>query len=124
MLQRWGLGALLGAGLATLTGAQGAANFDGQYMGELTLTGIIDGDCTRPPPGALYPLEVAGRRVRFSYVPRFSTTLSGSVAPNGSFTAAARAKSGMVQMTGQIRGDTVTAEIVSPSCKYSFKTKG
>ena len=123
-MARWlGLGLLLGAGIASAASAQGPAGFDGQYMGELTLTRVIGGDCTEPPLGALYPLEVSGGQVRFSYVPRFATALRGRVAPNGGFKATAHLKRGLVQMTGRIRGDQVTAEIVSPSCRYSFKTK-
>jgi hypothetical protein len=41
-----GLGLLLGAGLVSVAWAQGAARFDGQYVGQLTLTGIINGNCT------------------------------------------------------------------------------
>ena len=124
MLRTLGLGLVIGAAAANIAWGQGAARFDGQYVGELTLTGTISGDCTEPPLGAMYPLEVSGGRVRFAYLPRFSTTLAGAVAANGSFKATARVKRGSVQMTGRIRGNAVTAEIVSPSCKYSFKTKG
>jgi hypothetical protein len=97
--------------------------FDGQYIGELRLTNWVSGDCTEPPLGALYPLTVSAGEVRFAYLPRFATTLTGKVAANGSFKASARTKKGFVQMTGQIRGENVIAELKSPSCKYSFKTK-
>jgi hypothetical protein len=118
-----GLGVLLGIGIGGVAWAQGATWFDGQYVGELTLTRIIDGDCTPPPLGALYPLEISGGQVRFSYVPRFSTTLTGRVAQDGTFTAAARVKRGSVQMTGRIYGNNVTANIASPSCTYTFQTR-
>jgi hypothetical protein len=48
-------------------------------MGELTLTKVINGDCTKPPFGALYPLTISRGEVRFAYRPRFDTTLSGTV---------------------------------------------
>jgi hypothetical protein len=99
------------------------AKFDGQYMGELTLTKEITGDCTTPPLGALYPLTVSRGEVRFKYVPRFNTSLSGKVDQNGLFKASARLRRGSVQMTGSIQGNNITAYIVSPSCKYTFKTK-
>ncbi len=38
MLRWLGLGLLLGTGLGSIAWAQGAAKFDGQYMGELILT--------------------------------------------------------------------------------------
>ena len=123
MLQRLTLGLLLAAALATSTRAQGLAQFDGKYVGELTLTGVVSGDCTTPPLGALYPLFVSHGQVRFAYIPRFSTTLYGMVAPNGSFKATARVKSGLIQMTGQIRGINATATLASPSCRYTFQTK-
>ena len=123
MLRWLGLGLLLGTGFGSVAWAQGSAKFDGQYMGELTLTKEISGDCTQPPPGALYPLTVSRGEVRFAYVPRFDTTLSGKVDENGIFKAYARLRKGFVQMTGRIQGNNLTGHIVSPSCNYTFQTK-
>ena len=123
MLRWLGLGLLLGTGLGSAAWAQGSAKFDGQYMGELTLTKVINGDCTKPPPGALYPLTISRGEVRFAYLPRFGTTLSGKVGENGSFKASARLRRGFVQMTGRIQGNNLTAYIVSPSCNYTLQTK-
>ena len=120
---RIGLATMLGAGLASVAWAQATTKFDGQYVGELTLTGIINGNCTRPPTGALYPLTISGGKVRFKYVPRFDTILSGTVDPGGSFKASRHLRSGYVTMTGQIQGTNLTASIVSPSCNYSFRVK-
>jgi hypothetical protein len=123
MLRWLGLGLLLGTGLGNFAWAQGSAKFDGQYVGELTLTKTIVNDCTQPPLGALYPLTISRGEVRFAYVPRFDTTLSGKVDEDGMFKASARLRKGSVQMTGRIQGNNLTASIVSPSCKYSFQTK-
>ena len=123
MLRWLGLGLLLGTGLGSVTWAQSSAKFDGQYRGELTLTKVIKGDCTQPPQGALYPLRISGGEVRFAYVPRFDTTLSGRVGEDGIFKASARARKGSVQMTGRIQANNITATIVSPSCNYTFQTK-
>src|SRR6266853_1865341 len=123
MLRWLGLGLLLGTGFGSVAWAQGSAKFDGQYMGELTLTKEISVDCTQPPPGALYPLTVSRGEVRYAYVPRFDTTLSGKVDENGVFKASARLRKGFVQMTGRIQGSNLTAHIVSPSCNYAFQTK-
>jgi hypothetical protein len=123
MLRWLGLGLLLVAGFDSGAWAQGSARFDGQYAGELILMGTLKGDCTQPPPGALYPLIVSGGNVRFAYLPRFNTTLSGRVGDDGNFTASARLRKGFAQMTGQIRGNHVTASIVSPSCNYTFQTR-
>jgi hypothetical protein len=122
MLRWLGLGLLLGAGFGSVAWAQGSARFDGQYMGELTLTKVIN-DCTQPPLGALYPLTISRGEVRFAYVPRFDTTLRGKVDENGIFKASARLRRGFVQMTGRIQGNNLTADIVSPSCNYTFQTK-
>jgi hypothetical protein len=123
MLRWLGLGLLLATGLGGAAWAQAAAGFDGQYSGELTLTRTIKGDCTQPPPGALYPLTISRGEVRFAYVPRFATTLSGRVGDNGNFTASARLRRGSAQMSGHVQGNNVTASIVSPSCNYTFQTK-
>lgn len=120
---RAGLALLLAAGSAPVARAQGATAFDGQYVGQLTLSSVIKGDCTKPPLGSLYPLTVSRGQVRFLYTPRFSTTLIGTVDKNGAFKAAARASKGIVTMTGQIRGDNVTATIRSPSCNYDFQSR-
>jgi hypothetical protein len=122
MLRWLGLGFLLGMGFPSAVWAQGSAKFDGQYMGELTLTKVIN-DCTQPPQGALYPLSISRGEVRFAYVPRFDTTLRGKVGENGIFTASARVRRGYVQITGRIHGNNLTARIVSPSCNYTFQTK-
>lgn len=127
MPRRLGPGLLLATVLGSAApaadaSAQGASGFDGEYVGKLTLTSLIQGDCTEPPWGALYPLSVSEGQVRFAYVPRFSTTLSGSVDANGRFRASAPTKLGPVVMTGQIRGNAVSAQIVSPSCRYTFQT--
>ena len=120
---RLGLTLLLGAATAGLASAQSSGAFDGQYVGELTLLSVITGDCTRPPLGSAYPLTVSRGQVRFQYTPRFSTTLIGTIDKRGVFQASARARKGVVRMTGRIRGDNVTATIVSPSCNYSFQTR-
>jgi len=123
MLRWLGLGLVLGTGLGSIAWAQGSAQFDGQYAGELVLTKEKKGDCTRPALGALYPLTISRGEVRFSYVPRFATTLTGKIGENGIFRASARARKGSVQMTGRVLGNNVTADIVSPSCDYTFQTK-
>ena len=123
MLRWLGLGLLLGAGLGSVAWAQGPARFDGQYMGELTLTKVIDGDCTQPPLGSLYPLTISNGAVRFLYVPRFGTTLSGKVGETGNFKASVRLRRGSLQMTGRVQGSNITAHIVSPSCNYTFQTR-
>ena len=123
MLRWLGLGLLVGAGLGSVAWAQGSAAFDGQYLGELTLTKVINGDCTKPPFGALYPLTISRGEVRFAYRPRFDTTLSGRVDQNGIIKASARVRKGFVRMTGRIQSRNLTAFIVSPSCNYTFRTK-
>jgi hypothetical protein len=123
MLRWLGLGLLFAIGLASVVKAQSLAQFDGQYMGQLTLTETINGDCTPPPLGSLYPLTISGGAVRFVYVPHFGTTLIGKVGQNGVFKASARLKRGFVQMTGRIQGLNITANIVSPSCNYTFQTR-
>ena len=122
MLRWLALGALLGAGFGGAVWAQGSAKFDGQYMGVLTLAKVINGDCTQPPLGAIYPLTISGGEVRFAYVPRFATALKGRVDGNGRFKASARLRRGAVRMKGHIQGNNVTAYIISPSCKYNFQT--
>jgi len=123
MLGRLGSAFLLVTAVAGEAGAQGSARFDGQYMGELVLNQTIRGDCTQPPFGAMYPLKISRGEVRFAYQPRFGTTLIGKVGDNGAFRAAARTRNGPVQMTGRIQGITVNADIVSPSCHYTFQTR-
>ncbi len=123
MLGCLGLGLLLGTGLGSVAWAQVSAKFDGQYMGELTLTKIISGDCTEPPLGSLYPLTISKGEVRFVYRPRFGTTLIGKIDENGVLKASARLKNGFAHMTGRIQGNNVSASIESPSCNYKFQTK-
>ena len=123
MLRWLGLGFVLGTGLGSAAWAQGSVKFDGQYRGELTLTKEIKENCTQPPLGALYPLSIFRGEVRFAYIPRFDTTLRGTVDENGIFKASARLKHGSVQMTGHIQGNNITAYLVSPSCNYTFQSK-
>jgi hypothetical protein len=123
-MQKWLLGVALAAGLADTAWAQDVSRFDGQYVGELTLKGIINGNCATPPVGAEYPLTITGGQVHFKYVPRFDTELTGRVDPSGNFKATGQTKSGVVTMTGHISGyRNLTANIVSPSCQYAFQTK-
>ena len=118
------LGLLLAGGLASGAAAQQpSARYDGQYTGELILTGTVKGDCTEPPLGALYPLTIAGGEVRFAYVPRFATPLIGRIGENGVFKASATARRGRVQMTGRVQGLNLTATITSPSCHYTYRAK-
>ena len=123
MLKCLGVSLLLGAMLANVAWAQSPARFDGQYMGQLTLTKVISGDCTQPPLGALYPLRISGGQVQFKYDPRFDTILVGQVDENGTIKASRLLRTGQVSMTGHIRGNNVTAHITSPSCKYTFHTR-
>jgi hypothetical protein len=123
-MRRWlALGVLLSTGFGSVASAQTSAKFDGQYMGELTLTKIVNGDCTKPPLGALYPLTISRGEVRLVYLPRFGTTLRGNVDANGILKASAHLRRGVVQMTGHIQGNHLTAHIISPSCNYTFRTK-
>jgi len=117
------LGLLLAIGLAGAAWAQGPTNFDGQYVGELTLSRVRRGDCTTPPLGAVYPLTISRGEVSFAYQPLFATTLRGRITANGAFKATARVRHGIVEMTGHIQGNEITADLVSPSCVYSFRTK-
>ena len=122
MMLRWlGLGLLLGT--ASAAGAQSPGAFDGQYVGELILTKVIAGDCTPPPLGALYPLNISSGEVRFAYAPRFNTVLVGRIGRDGNFKASFRLRKGSIQMSGRILGNNLTAYIVSPSCNYTFQTK-
>lgn len=117
-----GPGVLIALWLCRSASAQ-VTQYDGQYVGQLTLAGIVSGDCTRPPSGAAYPLTIAGGQVRFKYVPRFDTTLTGTVDRNGNIKAARRLRHGMITMTGKIDANhNLTAYIVSPSCNYTFQT--
>jgi hypothetical protein len=118
-----GLGALVLVGLSSFAWSQVSSRFDGEYRGELTLTKEIQGNCTEPPLGALYPFRISRGEVRFVYVPRFDTILSGRIGDNGLFKASARIRKGFVRMTGRIQGNNITAYIVSPSCNYTFQTK-
>jgi hypothetical protein len=123
-MRRWlGLPLALVSAFAGVAWAQGSGQFDGQYRGELTLRSVISGDCTEPPLGSLYPLTISRGEIRFAYLPRFGTTLIGKVDKNGVFKASARLKKGSIQMTGRVQGLSVTADIISPSCKYNFETK-
>ena len=122
MLKPFTLCCLLALGTAGMAWAQGMSQFDGQYVGQLVLAGIVDGNCMQPPSGALYPLTISGGEVRFKYVPRFDTELTGRIDPSGSFKALGKTKSGVVTMTGHISGyRNLTANIVSPSCQYTFQ---
>jgi hypothetical protein len=122
MLKWLGPSLLFGAALAQGAQAQGSTAFDGQYMGQLKLTKVISGDCTEPPPGALFPLVVSDGQVQFKYVPRFDTILSGRIDENGNFSASRHVRKGLVSMTGHIEDTDVTAYITSPSCKYTFRS--
>ena len=123
MPKRLGLGVVLAAALASAAWAQGASPFDGDYVGELALNGIVSGDCTRPPLGSEYPLNISGGVVRFKYVPRFDTILTGQVDPKGNFKATRRLKSGVITMTGHVEAGNVSAKIQSPSCLYTFQSR-
>lgn len=119
-----GLGLILAAGAATLAAAQGGSSrYDGQYVGTLTLEKLIRGDCEQPPAGATYPLRISAGTVSFSYLPRFSTTLIGTIDAAGNFVASTKIKSGTVRMKGRVVGDSVNAQLSSPSCNYSFRTQ-
>jgi hypothetical protein len=119
-----GLGLGLAAGAVSLAAAQGGgARYDGQYVGTLILDKTIVGDCDQPPPGAQYPLNISAGRVKFAYLPRFSTTLLGTIDTAGNFVASTKIKNGTVQMNGRVVGRNVTAELLSPSCRYSFRTE-
>ena len=119
-------GLMLGLLIAPVLGGAAFAQvsrYDGQYVGSMTLTGVASGNCTTPPSGAAYPLNVSGGQVRFKYTPRFDTTLTGTVDKNGNIKAAARTKHGFVTMTGKINDNhSLTAYLVSPSCNYTFTT--
>ena len=124
MLKLLGLGVVIAMGVAAAAWAQAPAKYDGQYVGSLTLTGIISGDCTRPPVGAEYPLSIRNGVVHFKYVPRFDTELIGHIDANGSFKAVGDTKHSTVTMTGQITGyHNLTAKLVSPSCQYTFEVR-
>jgi hypothetical protein len=123
MSRQLGLALLLATGLAGAAAAQGSGKFDGQYVGELTLKSVINGDCTQPPLGSQYPLTIARGEVRFVYAPRFNTTLRGIVDANGAFKASARLRRGVIQMTGRVTGTRLVASIVSPSCNYTFQAR-
>jgi hypothetical protein len=117
------LGLVLATAAASLAVAQGASRYDGQYVGTLTLNETIRGDCEPPPPGAQYLLKISAGTVTFDYRPHFSTTLIGPIDAGGNFLATTEIKHGAVQMKGRVLGQNVTAELLSPSCSYTFRTQ-
>jgi hypothetical protein len=124
MIRSLGFGLVLAAACVALAAAQGgSARYDGQYIGTLTLDKIIQGDCEPPPPGAQYPLTISAGTVRFAYLPHFSTTLIGTIDAAGNFQASTQIKHGTVRMKGNIQARNVTAQLLSPSCSYTFKTQ-
>jgi hypothetical protein len=119
---RLGLGLVFAAALAGAAWAQAGSRFDGDYVGQLALSGIVNGDCTTPPTGSAYPLNISGGVVRFKYVVRFDTVLTGKVDDKGDFKASGRTKAGMINMVGHVMpAGSLTAKIQSPSCLYSFE---
>lgn len=125
MVRQLWLGLVFAVAIGGAAWAQGRTIFDGTYMGELTLTRTVKGDCTPPALGALFPLTVAQGRVHFAYLPRFDTELTGRVRPDGGFVATAHIKGGreVVHMAGRIENGGVTARIKSPSCRYLFHSE-
>jgi hypothetical protein len=124
VIRSLGLGLVLAAASVSLAAAQGGSSrYDGQYVGALTLDKTIEGDCEQPPPGAQYPLKIASGTVSFDYLPRFGTTLTGTIDAAGNFRASAQIAHGTVRMTGGIQGRNVTAQLRSPSCLYTFRTE-
>ena len=67
--------------------------FDGQYAGELRLVRSSRRLHAAAARGAV-PADRSGGQVRFAYLPRFATILTGSVAPNGSFRPPPRQSAG------------------------------
>jgi hypothetical protein len=85
---------------------------------------VFSGDCAEPPVGARYPLSITNGRVRFKYIPRLSTTLTGTIEDSGAFKASATLNRGKTaRMTGRVDGTIARADIVTPSCHYGFLTK-
>jgi hypothetical protein len=124
MIRSLGLGLIAAAASVSVAAAQGGSSrYDGQYVGTLALDKLIRGDCEEPPPGAQYPLRISAGTVSFTYLPRFSTTLTGTIDAAGNFVASTKIKNGIVQMKGRIQGQNVTAELSSPSCRYTFRTQ-
>lgn len=116
------LGLIFAGVLAGAAWAQAGSRFDGDYVGQMTLTGIVSGDCTTPPTGSAYPLNISGGIVHFKYVVRFDTVLVGQIDAKGDFKASGRTKTGMVNMVGHVMpAGSLTAKIQSPSCLYSFE---
>jgi hypothetical protein len=116
------LGLAFAAALGGVAWAQAGSGFDGDYVGQMTLTGIVNGDCTTPPTGSAYPLKIAGGVVHFKYVPRFDTVLVGKVDDKGDFKASGHTKTGMINMVGHVTpAGSLTAKIQSPSCLYSLE---
>jgi hypothetical protein len=112
-----GVGLVLAVSAAGVAWAQGASGFDGQYVGALTLSGIIAGDCTTPPVGSAYPLSISGGVVTFKFVPRLDTMLVGRIDAKGNFKAMATLHHGVATMIGHIDANhNLTASIRSPSC--------
>ena len=109
------LGSIAGARSAA---AQGASGFDGEYTGTLTLVAVTSGNSLLAVWGR-YPFRYPAAGQLYLR-PAVRHLITGNVAPDGTFQASAPTSLGPIKMTGQINGNQVNAQIVSPSCLYNF----
>lgn len=106
-----------------MTGTSYAASpFDGEYLGEFTLTKIIT-QCDRPTPGFMRLLTIINGEVKIIYNPRFGTMLNGKIDGAGVFLATGNLPSGFVQMSGRVTGADLAANVETPNCRYTFQAK-
>ena len=133
MLRRSGLGLLVAATLGVImlgsiagarsAAAQGASGFDGEYTGTLTLVEVIWATALLRRLGQLSVERIRGAG-KLCLRPAVRHRPTGNVAPDGTFQASAPTSLGPIKMTGQIKGNQVNAQIVSPSCLYNFAPAG
>jgi hypothetical protein len=97
---------------------QGAAatQYDGTYMGVLQLTNVGAG-CSQ---GAPRRINVSNGMINFVFNPQRNTVLTGSVRPDGSFTATGTQNGGQVNASGRVQGTSLNGQVATSSCSYNI----
>jgi hypothetical protein len=117
-----GLSAVAAIWFSSIAAAQTTSNFDGTYTGGVTnVTELGSAHSACGGGGFLKTVNIRGGAFSFAYNAAHFETIKGTVAPDGTVSGYTASAGGGVRMTGKIQGNTMTGDIASGNCKYSYQ---
>jgi hypothetical protein len=98
-----------------------ATNFDGTYTGGVTNVEQIIRNSACGGGGFMKSITVKSGSFALVYNAAHFETIQGTISPDGTVSGYTTSSGGGVRLTAKLQGGSMTGDVTSATCKYSFQ---